>query len=181
LMCRRRSALGEEEIREFLARDYATVVNGLALAYGSWSSAEDAVQEALARAWERGERGLRIDVPRRWVVTVARNLLRDRFRRFLAELRVRDRLAAGERDRDGLGSADDRIDVAAAVAALPGRQREVVVLRYLVDLEEAEIARILRLPLGTVKSSLFRARRALAAALGPEGVADGTVEVPHGR
>jgi RNA polymerase sigma factor (sigma-70 family) len=179
-MCRRRSALGEEEIREFLARDYAAVVNGLALAYGSWSSAEDAVQEALARAWERGERGLRIDVPKRWVVTVARNLLRDRFRQFLAEIRVRDRLA-GERDPEGLGSADDRIDVAAAVAALPVRQREVVVLRYLIDLEEAEIARILRRPLGTVKSSLFRARRALAAALGPEGVADGTVEVPYGR
>jgi RNA polymerase sigma-70 factor (ECF subfamily) len=73
-----RPALTELEIREFLARDYARLVNAMTLVCGSMPAAEDAVQEALARAWERSERGQDIGSLPAWVTTVARNLLRDR-------------------------------------------------------------------------------------------------------
>ena len=69
--------------------------------------------------------------------------------------------------RTGTASASDaRIDVARALADLPQRQREVTVLRYYLGLNVAEIAETLELHEGTVKTSLFRARAALAAALG---------------
>jgi len=50
----------------------------MTLVCGSMPAAEDAVQEALARAWERSERGQDIGSLPAWVTTVARNLLRDR-------------------------------------------------------------------------------------------------------
>ena len=63
-------------------------------------------------------------------------------------------------------ASDARIDVSRALADLPQRQREVTVLRYYLGLNVAEIAEALELHEGTVKTSLFRARAALAAALG---------------
>jgi RNA polymerase sigma-70 factor (ECF subfamily) len=145
-------------------------VNGLALVCGSRAQAEDAVQEALARAWERTERGQHLDSPRAWVTAVAANLLRDGWRRVMAERRARRRL--GWRDapspgigEPGLAAAERRTDVGKAMRSLPARQREVAVLRYWLDLEVAEIAAVLGIPEGTAKSALHRARRSLAAAL----------------
>jgi RNA polymerase sigma-70 factor (ECF subfamily) len=57
------------------------------------------------------------------------------------------------------------VDIERAVAQLPRRQREVVVLRYLLDLNTSETAATLRINEGTVKSELSRARGALATAL----------------
>ena len=56
--------------------------------------------------------------------------------------------------------------------ALPERQRAAVTLYYLEDLPVAEIAEILGVAAGTVKTSLFMARRSLAASLGAEEVLD---------
>jgi RNA polymerase sigma-70 factor (ECF subfamily) len=52
-----------------------------------------------------------------------------------------------------------------ALATLPLEQRQVVVLHHLLDLPVEEVARVLRLPVGTVKSRLGRARQALAPVL----------------
>ena len=158
-----RKPLNEAEIRQFLSSEYPRLVNGMALLCGSLPAAEDAVQEALARAWEASERGRHIESPRAWVTQVARNLLRDRFRRFAAERRARGRLASRIAPPDqGL---EGIADVQRAVATLPRSQREVAVLRYYLEYEVAEIAAVLRIPEGTVKSTLHRARRSLAAAL----------------
>ena len=54
--------LDEADVREFLAADYPRMVAAVALVAGSRAAAEDAVAEALARAWERSERGETIDV-----------------------------------------------------------------------------------------------------------------------
>ncbi|HKZ76153.1 MAG TPA: hypothetical protein VJ259_05765, partial [Actinomycetota bacterium] len=53
--------IDEIAIREFLYGDYPRLVAGVALVAGSRPAAEDAVQEALARAWERSERGEEIE------------------------------------------------------------------------------------------------------------------------
>jgi len=166
--------LTEAQIREFLATEYPRLVNAMALVCGSFPAAEDAVQEALGRAWEMGDRGRHIESLPAWVATVARNLLRDRFRRLLAERRARDRMAATP-ERPGPEAVEHRTDVERALAALSRRQREVLVFRYYLDLEVAEVAALLRVPEGTVKSALHRARRSLAAALGD----DEAVEVEH--
>jgi RNA polymerase sigma-70 factor (ECF subfamily) len=132
--------------------------------------AEDAVEEALARAWERSERGERIESLKAWVFKVATNHVRSGFRRLAAERRAKVLLEGGGRHRaDGLGQtdpSDDLVDLRRALAALPRRQREATVLRYYLDMDVREIAEALGVNEGTAKTTLFRARRALAEALG---------------
>lgn len=137
----------------------------MTLVCGSMPAAEDAVQEALARAWERSERGQDIGSLPAWVTTVARNLLRDRFRRLLVERRARRDLLDRQDARSAIGDTERRADVARALAALPRRQREVAVYHYFLDLPVAEIASLLGIPEGSVKSALHRARHGLAGAL----------------
>lgn len=85
-----------------------------------------------------------------WALTQLRKTHRETARQ--AEVAV----AAAERD----------VTLDQAVAALPVRLREVIVLHYLVDLTHAEIARILRIPEGTVKSRLSRGLTALRKDVG---------------
>jgi RNA polymerase sigma-70 factor (ECF subfamily) len=153
----------EVAIREFLHRSYPRLVAAVALTSGSRQAAEDAVQEALLRAWERSEKGEEIDSLEGWVMTVALNLARSGLRRIRSERRPR---APQHRPATGEPPTADRIDVDRALAALPRRQREVVVLRLYLQLSTREVASALELDVGTVKSTLFRARVALAQALG---------------
>jgi RNA polymerase sigma-70 factor, ECF subfamily len=153
----------EVAIREFLHTSYPRLVAAVALTSGSRPAAEDAVQEALLRAWERSEKGDEIDSLEGWVTTVALNLVRSSLRRMRSERRARTRLhspALGE------PPTADRVDVDRALAALPGRQREVAVLRYYLQLDTREVAAALEVSEGTVKSTLSRARASLAVALG---------------
>ncbi len=142
---------------------YPRLVAAVALVSGSRPAAEDAVQEALLRAWERSERGEAIESLPAWVTTVSLNLARSGLRRVLAERRARARLDRA--DPADLGD-EDRIDLERALAALPRRQREAVVLRYYLGMDTREVAEALRIHEGTVKSTLFRARAAIARALG---------------
>lgn len=139
--------------------DYPRVVGAVALVCGSRATAEDAVQEALARAWERGQR---LESPRAWVTVVAMNLARSRLRRMLAERRARERLPSPQT----AAPSADAVDVRRALARLPRRQREATVLRYYLDMDVVEIASALGVSEGTAKTTLFRARQALARALG---------------
>jgi RNA polymerase sigma-70 factor (ECF subfamily) len=169
----RRPELDEHSIRAFLATDYPKLVAGIALISGSRAAAEDAVQEALARAWERSERGEQIESLKAWVTTVAVNQVRSGFRRLLAERRARQRSGSGgwPGAAGGLPSvpvAEQAVDIRRALMALPRRQREATVLRYYLDLDVAEVARALRINEGTAKTTLHRARRALAVALGEQ-------------
>jgi RNA polymerase sigma-70 factor, ECF subfamily len=152
----------EVELRRFLGEHYSRLVGAVSLVTGDLASAEDAVQEAIVRAWERTERGDQIEALDRWVAAVALNLSRSRLRRLRVERLARPRLAASSQLE---GLTGERIDVVHALAALPRRQREVAVLRYYLDLSTAEIATEMRTSEGTVKSQLSKARAHLADAL----------------
>ena len=147
----------------FLAGEYPRLVNAVALACGSYPAAEDAVQEALVRAWMRAERGERPESLAGWIAAVALNHTRSAWRRTIAERRATRRLA--DRIRPAEAPSEDHVEVARALAALPRRQREVAVLRYLLQMSTAEVAAALGIGQGTVKSSLSRAREHLADAL----------------
>jgi RNA polymerase sigma-70 factor (ECF subfamily) len=153
----------EVAIREFLHTSYPRLVAAVALTSGSRPAAEDAVQEALIRAWERSDRGEEIDSLEGWVTTVALNLARSGLRRLRSERRARARLASAWL---GEPPTADRLDVDRALSTLPRRQREAIVLRYYLQLDTREVAAALRVNEGTVKSTLFRARATLAEALG---------------
>src|SRR5215207_8125616 len=137
---------------------YPRLVAAVALTSGSRPAAEDAVQEALLRAWERSEKGEEIHSLEGWVTTVALNLARSGVRRIRSERRARARLAGSTM---GEPPTPDRIDVDRALAVLPRRQREVAVLRYYLQLDMREVVSALELSEGTVKSTLSRARTAL--------------------
>ena len=162
--------LDETDIRAFLSSDYPRLVAGLAFVLGGRAAAEDAVQEALARAWERTMRGESIESLPGWVAVVAMNLLRSRLRRARVELRATERLAVRDQGRADPPSTDrsteERLDLARALGSLPRRQREAVVLHYFGGLGVADIGRALRIREGAAKSLLHRARASLAAELG---------------
>jgi RNA polymerase sigma-70 factor (ECF subfamily) len=164
----------EVALREFLHTAYPRLVAAVALVCGSRPAAEDAVQEALLRAWERSAKGDEIRSLEGWVTTVALNLARSGLRRIRSERRARDRL---HEPTVGGPSTADRIDIERALSALPRRQREVAVLRYYLQLDTREVASALQLNEGTVKSTLFRARAALADTL---GIDDSEEATDHG-
>jgi RNA polymerase sigma factor (sigma-70 family) len=139
------------------------VVAALALATGNWDDAADAADEAMARALERWDRVARMERPDGWVYRVAFNVVRSRGRRRAVERRLLPRLVPGERELPAPAG-----EAWAVVRALPRRQREVVVLRYLADLPRAEIGRVLGISESTVGSTLFDANRALRPLLQDE-------------
>lgn len=132
---------------------------------GSWSDAEDLVQEAFVAAHRRWDVVGRYDDPAGWVRRVITNAAVSRWRRLSRELRVRERLAS----RAAIPPSEaDAVDARfwAAVQDLPRQQRVVTVLHYVEDLSVDSIASIVGCTSGTVKTQLFRARRTLAVRLG---------------
>ena len=126
------------------------------------------MQEAVARAWERSERGEEIESLTAWVTRVSLNLARSRLRRASAERRARARMEPYDiSPREG---PEVRLDVIRALAALPRRQREATVLRYYLGMDVKEVADALGMSEGTAKTTLFRPRLALAAALGERDI-----------
>jgi RNA polymerase sigma-70 factor, ECF subfamily len=121
------------------------------------------VQEALVRAWMRSERGERVESLPAWVAAVALNQTRSGWRRAMAERRARHRMP--QRSAVQAPASEDHLEVTRALSTLPRRQREVAVLRYLLEMTTAEVAAALGIGEGTVKSSLARARAHLMDAL----------------
>jgi RNA polymerase sigma-70 factor, ECF subfamily len=152
------------EFEELYTSAFGRLVGELFLITGDLHEAEEVVQEAFTRAPGRWQRLRDYDLPELWVRRVAINLATDDRRRVGRRLAVLARLDA---DTDAVVPpiSEDGLAVTAALATLPRRQRQVVVLHYLFDLPVQEVARELAVPVGTVKSRLARARSALAAQL----------------
>ena len=173
--------MDEAAIEELVATHYARIVNVVALVAGDRATAEDAVQEAMARAWARSERrGLTIEVLPAWVTTCALNLARSGVRRRLAETRARRRAGPSATPALGVDGSAAAVDLRRALAELPIRQRETVVLHYVGGFEVDAIAKLMDVTPGTVKTQLHRGRTALAARLAPDPSFHAT-EVPDGR
>ena len=143
------------------------MVAAVTLVWADAANAEDAVQEALKRAWERGRSGEVIESPSAWIAVVAMNLARSGLRRRLAERRAMDRLVPPEAEEP----SDDTIEVTRAVRTLPKRERQAVVLHYFMGMKLAEIATALGISEGAVKNALFRGRRSLAKLIDNEVIA----------
>lgn len=123
---------------------------------GDRAEAEDMAQEALARALVRW-RSVEPYAPA-WVSRVAANLALDRLRRHRPAISHDE----GRLDPD----VAQRLDLQRALLALSRRQREAVVLRYLIDLPEQEVAAALGVSTGSVKTHASRGLAALRVLLG---------------
>ena len=156
---------GDEAIESLFHAFYPRTVYTAFSLVGDWDLAEQLAQEAYLRLWRR----------RRWIAdpqaaplylqrTVV-NLSRESIRRKVIErraLRARglDRAAATEPD------PAEVVDLRRAIAGLPARKRECVVMRHLLGLSEAETARLLGVSVGTVKSQTHKGLRQLRERLG---------------
>jgi RNA polymerase sigma-70 factor (sigma-E family) len=144
---------------EFVAgRGQALQRFGYALT-GDWALAEDLVQTALAKAYPRWSRVLRDDPEayvRKIMVNTWSSWWQRRWRGELPALQLPE--VAGP---DSFAAIDSRQALRAALAQLPPRQRAVVVLRYHQDLSEAQVAEVLGISVGTVKSQAAKALASL--------------------
>lgn len=135
---------------------------------GDPAAAEDLVQDAMLRAWRAWGSFRPGSNARAWLVTILRNQFINGWRK--------ERRAPQQVDPESIPEPPDRNDpdpegrffaeliddeVLAALDTLPDDFREVVVLSDLEGLPYAEVAEALEIPVGTVKSRLFRARRIL--------------------
>ena len=180
---------------QFIAilKQYQTQVYKLAIyMLNDEEEAKDVTQEAFLKAWQVFET-IRRKTAKAWLLKTATNLCIDRLRRRkfqYARSNARLRLSAwDEYDNEDsdveignkiLGNIDQspgpleqclkqetRELVQEAIAQLPPAYRTVVVLRDLEELNYEEIAVMLELPIGTVKSNIFRGRRMLKKILRP--------------
>lgn len=135
--------------------------------------AEDAAAEAMARALVRWRRLRTLDHAEPWVARVATNLALDEIRRHRRVLawpeddRFAGRVSPGSGCADPAEDAAVRLALGAALSALSTRQREVIALRYLADLDEAQVSRALGISVNSVKKHASRGRAALRERLGP--------------
>lgn len=128
--------------------------------------AADCVQEVLLRLWTTLDRGVVVLDPKAWA-------FRSIYRLAMDEYRLRRRVASlvGTLGRRAAGAApgvdhDDRIAVWAEVDRLPARQRQVVYLRYRVDLTYDEIGEVLHITASGARSHATQAMAALRRRLG---------------
>jgi RNA polymerase sigma-70 factor (ECF subfamily) len=182
----RRMRAGDESALEALYRRYGGLVYTLALRIvGDPELAREVLQDTFLRSWDGRDAydAARGRVPW-WLMGIARNRAIDllRSRPHQARLREGERLSHERPDALASETQDVRVTrrvVTEALARLSAVQREAIELTYYGGLTQAEIARQLGQPLGTVKSrirdAMERLRHALAPLIGPSG---GSITTP---
>lgn len=148
----------------FYRRERAEVFRALAFTLRDVELAAEAVDEGMVRAFQRWNRVRHYDNPAGWVYRVALNWSISRLRRLRRTVPVAD--VPGESRASDPPLPDERL--AAAVAALPVKQRAAVVLRCHLDWSVQQIASALGVPPGTVKSRLHRGLAAVREELGEQ-------------
>ncbi len=166
---------GDNDAFGLLVEKYQTKVYNLALRMsGNEDDAFDLAQESFVRAW-RNLGGFQFESSfSTWLFRLTSNIcldfLRARKRRAAVSLTMTDdedeetQLAVpdpGKTPEEAVIAAEDRALLTRAINELPADQRQILTLRAIDDLSYAEIAEILQLQEGTVKSRLSRARAAL--------------------
>jgi len=162
-------------------RDAATAIESLFQAHyprlantafsltGDWDLAEQLAQEAFLRLWRRWRWIADPQAAPAYLQRTVLNLSRETIRRKVIERRA---LKARGMERPPRAQPDtaEMVALRRAIAALPSRKRECVVLRFLLGMSEAETAGLLGVSVGTVKSQTHKGLRQLRDRLGePDG------------
>jgi len=154
----------EHEVSEVYARAGRPLIGLLTVMGGSSADAEEVAQDAVVRLLENWSKVRHYEDVEGWLRTVAVRLLISRQRCHSVARLGLPRLAA--RTVTETPAPDpDGLDLREALAALPLEQRAVLLLHHVHDLPVSEVAAMLRVAEGTVKSRLSRARAALAPRL----------------
>jgi RNA polymerase sigma-70 factor (sigma-E family) len=160
----------EREFAEFAEAHRPWLVRTASALAGDPHAGQDLAQDALVKAYVHWRRVSRADQPRAYLRQVLVRCAIDASRRPSRREVVRDRddlPAPSARVEDHAQALVDRDHVSAVLDGLPPRQRQVLVLRFVEDLDVATTARLLRVREGTVKSTTSAALAALRTALAP--------------
>ncbi len=156
------SGLSDDDFDDLYRQSWHAMVHLATLLTSSTAAAEDITQEAFAASYRRWPRMTDRAGAAAYIRTAVVNGTRSHHRRqrtrrlFLQSGAATDGAVVTTEGAMTEAAMTEALALRTAVAALPRRQREVVVLRYWLDLSEAEIARTLRVSPGTVKSSAAR-------------------------
>jgi RNA polymerase sigma-70 factor (ECF subfamily) len=162
---------------EAIVREYQDRIYRLALSMlGDRSAAEETCQDVLVRVW-KGLPGFRAESSlSTWIYAITRNACLAALRRRNLRLVSLDE-PAPRREAERKGAAEwaaaEIPEAPELLNRLPAKYREVVALFYMQDKSYEDVASMLDLPLGTVKTYLFRARKSLAEKLARERVGKG--------
>ena len=154
----------DDEFTEFVAARGSALRRTAFLMTGDWHAAEDLTQTALARlyvAWPR----VGLDGAEAYARTILTRSLIDARRRFWHRERPTAELIDGPGPDDVV---EDRLDHSRAIESLPTNQRVVLVLRFWEDMAVEEVAHVLGVSSGTVKSRTSRALDALRSLTAPD-------------
>jgi RNA polymerase sigma-70 factor, ECF subfamily len=160
-----RAPLAPEEFDDLYARSFHRLVGQIYAMTGNVAEAQDVVQEAFVRAWDKRTDLTLMESPEAWVRTVAGRLAVSRWRRAHTGLKAVFRHGTPEAVPS---PGPDRTALVSALREIPEHQRRAIVLHYLCDLSVAEVAAETGAPEGTVKARLARGRAALARSLSDE-------------
>jgi RNA polymerase sigma factor (sigma-70 family) len=131
---------------------------------GNHADAEDVTQTAFLNAYRALEQGVHPRKPSNWLLTIASNAIKQRFRQEQARPRtveLDERIAGTDVDEDGPSVGE----LLTALSKIPPQQRQAIVLREFEGRSYAEIAEILGVTTSALETLLFRARRSLAEEL----------------
>ncbi len=151
-----------DELACFVQQHSQRLIGALTLITGNRATAEDALQDALVKAWHRRDQP--IDQLTAWITVVATNQARSGWRRKQAEQRAMDKIG-GRANHGAAPASEPDNELLEALRSLPERERQVAVMHYVLDQSVAQVAAALGIADGTVKTQLFRAREHLAARL----------------
>jgi RNA polymerase sigma-70 factor (sigma-E family) len=165
----------DPDFLEFFAAEFWPLRRVGFLLTGDWGQAEELAQEAMARTWAAWSRVGGYDRPAAFARRVLLNRHRSLLRRAVVE--ARHRLASRPESHQPDFGGDDLV-LWQALRRLPARQREAIVLRFYLDLPEAEVARLMGAPTGTVKSWTHRGLAQLRSRLGPTYAAERLTGTP---
>ena len=145
---------------EFVRRHFEPLAKTLAVMTLDKQLAADAAQEAFLQLHLRWDKADELDDPVAWLYRVGINRCHDYRRQLRRGARLFERLT-GQADVEGSRVWVPEVEFTDLMKQLPRQQRVAAVLFYQADLSTAEIARVMRISEGAVKSHLFRAREAL--------------------
>ena len=157
------------DFEEFYRRSADGCLRAVLVSVGDLDTAQDLVDEAFARAWASWRTVSTHPAPAAWVVRTALNANISRWRRRRNEVSIPDPGTVADLPMAG-GAAGTTIDprIMAALMRLPGRQRQVVAMRLILDLDTGRTAEVLGIAPGTVMAHLGRAIATLREDLMPE-------------
>ena len=159
----------QPDFAEFYRSAADECLRAVLVSIGDQDTARELVDEAFARAWASWRTVSKHPAPKAWVVRTALNASISRWRRRRREVPVPDPdMVADPPAASGASTTLVEPRIMAALMRLPARQRQVVALRLILDLDTARTAEMLGIAPGTVMAHMGRAMAALRHDLQPE-------------